>query len=126
MRASFNIKGSAERTETFLRKMARADMFSRLDRVAAEGVAALSAATPSSSGETANSWSYKITMGRTSCRITWLNSHIDNGFPVAVMLQYGHGTGTGGWVPGRDYINPALRPIMDAIAEKAWREVTSA
>lgn len=86
---------------------------------------ALSSATPIESGETANSWYYKINRTKESVSITFHNSNIQNGVPIAIILQYGHGTGTGGWVEGRDYINPAIQPIFDKIAEDAWKEVTS-
>ena len=87
---------------------------------------ALSAATPRASGIAAESWYCEVIQTRSGWTIAWSNSNIENGFPVAVMLQYGHGTGTGGWVEGKDYINPALKPIFDQIADKAWKAVTSA
>lgn len=123
---SFSSKGSFTKTETFIQRMSRGEIFNLLDGYAREGVAALKAATPVESGETASSWSYKVSrsMGRTT--ITWSNSHIVNGAPIAIMLQYGHGTGTGGYVQGRDYINPAIKPVFDKIAEKTWKAVTSA
>jgi hypothetical protein len=88
------------------------------------GVNALSNATPANSGLAAASWSYTIEQRPGYYSIRWHNSDIENGFPVAVMIQYGHGTGTGGYVQGRDYIMPAMRPIFDQIAAEAWREVT--
>ena len=91
------------------------------------GVAARSLATPRSATPfTAESWGFVIQRSRKSFSITWTNSNTENGFPVAIMLQYGHGTGTGGWVRGRDYINPAIQPIIDEIAEDLWKVVTSA
>ena len=87
-------------------------------------MAALSSATPIDSGETANSWSYEITNKDGSATITFKNSNIQNGVPIAIILQYGHGTRNGGWVQGRDYINPAIQPIFDEIVNNAWREVT--
>ena len=89
-----------------------------------EGVAALMSATPIDSGKTASSWYYEIHEEKESTVISFCNSNIQNGVPIAVILQYGHGTGTGGWVQGRDYINPAIQPIFDEIANRAWREVT--
>ena len=86
--------------------------------------AALSSATPVDSGETAASWYYEITNKNNTITISFHNSNIQNGVPIAILLQYGHGTGTGGWVQGRDYINPAIQPIFDQIAEYAWKEVT--
>lgn len=95
-----------------------------LDKYGRAGVSALSSATPVESGLAASSWYYEIERGKGFVRIIFGNSDVENGFPVAIMLQYGHGTGTGGWVEGRDYINPAIQPIFDKIAADAWREVT--
>ena len=95
-----------------------------LDKYGQEGVAALASATPVDSGLTASSWYYEITHTKDSSTITFLNSHVNDGVPIAIILQHGHGTGTGGWVEGRDYINPAIQPIFDKIANNAWREVT--
>lgn len=89
-----------------------------------KGVAALSAATPVDTGLTANSWKYEITHNKESATISFTNTNIQNGVPIAVILQYGHATRNGGWVQGRDYINPAIQPIFDEIAKDAWREVT--
>lgn len=119
-------KGDFKNLDRFIKKMERSDMFQSLDVLARAGAEALSAQTPKASGVTAASWTYDIIISRGSCSITWLNSNIQNGFNVAVGLQYGHGTGTGGWVTGYDYINPAMRPIMDKIAEDVWKVVTSA
>ena len=88
------------------------------------GGAALSSAPRFDSGETAASWYYEITNKNNTITISFHNSNIQNGVPIAILLQYGHGTGTGGWVQGRDYINPAIQPIFDQIAEYAWKEVT--
>jgi len=123
---SFESSGSLARTEAFLLKMSRGDMFSRLDSLAQKGVDALAAATPVDSGLTATSWSYEIKRSGRSCSISWTNSHEVNGTPVVILLQYGHGTGTGGYVRGRDFINPALKPIFDEIADNVWKAVTSA
>ncbi len=95
-----------------------------LDRYGREGVAALAAATPVDTGATAASWYYRIENQKGSVTISFYNSNIQNGVPIAIILQYGHGTGTGGWVQGRDYINPAIQPVFDKIAREAWREVT--
>jgi hypothetical protein len=95
-----------------------------LDRYGREGVVALASATPIDSGHTANSWYYEITRVPGSVIINFSNSNVQNGVPIAIILQYGHGTGTGGWVQGRDYINPAIQPVFDRIANEAWREVT--
>ena len=87
-------------------------------------MAALASATPIDSGNTANSWYYKIDRDNSSASITFYNSNIQNGVPIAIILQYGHGTNHGGWVEGRDYINPAIQPVFDKIANEAWKEVT--
>lgn len=118
--------GSFKNTESFLNKMLKRDLYSNLDRYAKEGVAALARATPADSGLAASSWSYEIKIDAGGASIIWKNTDIENGFPVAIMLQYGYSTGTGGWVQGRDYINPAIKPIMDKIADAVWKEVTSA
>ena len=97
-----------------------------LDEFGRDGVQALRNATPVDSGATAEAWDYEIKRTRNYTEIVWTNSNINDGVPIAVILQYGHGTGTGGYVQGRDYINPAIRPIFDKIAEKAWKVVTSA
>lgn len=117
-------RGDFSKTEKFLRRMSRADYLNCLEKYGQEGVAALAAATPKESGLTASSWSYKITRGAGSATIEFHNSNVPNGVPIAIILQFGHGTGTGGWVQGRDYINPAIQPIFDAMADSAWREVT--
>lgn len=121
---SFRQKGDFSKLTRYLERVKEAARLSILDKYGREGVAALSSATPVDSGETANSWFYKIEHNNGSASIVFYNSHINNGFPVAIMLQYGHGTGTGGWVEGRDYINPAIQPIFDKIASEAWKEVT--
>lgn len=95
-----------------------------LDKYGRKGVDALVSATPVDSGKTAGSWDYEIVNRKGSATIRFTNSNIVNGCPIAIILQYGHGTRNGGWVEGRDYINPALRPIFDELAEKAWKEVT--
>lgn len=121
---SFSSSGSFDKTEAWLRKLANGDIFAQLDRFGQQGVAALSAATPVDSGETAMSWTYEIIQDSTSYSIVWGNTNVVNGRPIAILLQYGHGTGTGGYVQGRDYINPAMRPIFDQMAKEAWKAVT--
>ena len=115
--------GSFKKTTDFLNKMIRGDHFRVLDRGGRRGVDALSAATPIDTGETAQSWYYEIEKGRGSYTITWYNRHEDGGAPVAILIQYGHGTGTGGFVQGRDFINPAMKPVFDKILDDVWREV---
>jgi|SRR4051794_2003244 hypothetical protein len=112
--------------ERFLHKMQRLDVRSTLEPLAQQGLQALRDATPRDSGVAASSWDYNINMSGGKTTISWINSDVENGFPVAIMLQYGHGTGTGGYVAGRDYINPALKPVFDQIANEVWKVVTSA
>ena len=121
---SFRQKGDFSKLNRFLEKAKEAARVSVLDKYGREGVAALSSATPVDSGETANSWYYEIDHSNGSASITFCNSHVNKNVPIAIILQYGHGTGTGGWVEGRDYINPAIQPIFDKIANEAWKEVT--
>lgn len=111
-------------TSKALRKMVEQDFYRSFRDYGQAGVAALSRATPTDTGDTANSWDYTITSDRNGYSITWFNTNVNRGFPVAIMLQYGHGTGTGGYVQGRDYINPAIQPIFDQIEIDFWRKVT--
>ena len=120
----FRHKGDFSKSLRYLEKVKGAVRLSDLDKYGREGVAALASATPVDSGLTASSWYYEIIRTNGSVSINFNNSNIQNGVPIAVILQYGHGTGTGGYVQGRDYINPAIRPIFDRIANDAWREVT--
>ena len=117
-------KGSFKNTERYLRRLQQAQLFAVLEKYGSLGVNALSNATPVDSGETAGSWTYSIVQRPGYYSIRWHNSHTNKGVPIAVLLQYGHGTGTGGYVQGRDYINPAVRPIFDQMANEAWKEVT--
>lgn len=127
MKISFGSKGDFKRAESFLLKMSKGDLFRNLDALGQKGVAALAAATPKGeTGITSMSWSCEVTIGPKSSSISWSNSNINEDFPVAIMLQYGYGTGGGGWVKGRDYINPAIKPVFDHIANEAWKVVTSA
>lgn len=126
MTISFESTGSFKKTEQFLNAILKNRLYSQLDAAAREGVNALSNATPAETGLTANSWSYEIHISSTGCKITWFNTHVVNGSNIAILLQYGHGTGTGGYVNGRDYINPAMKPVFDKIADRVWKAVTSA
>jgi hypothetical protein len=123
---SASAEGSFNETEKFLRAMSTMNVDKILNSEAQKGVVALSRATPQESGRASTSWGYKIEKTNSSVTIGWTNSDVENGYPVALMIQYGHGTGTGGYVQGKDYINPAMRPIFDSIAETVWRAVTSA
>lgn len=126
MNITFESTGSFDKTESFLRNAPKANIRSILESLGQRGVQALSSGTPSESGLAANSWYYEVKRTRGGWEIIWSNSDIESGFPVAVMLQYGHATGTGGWVQGRDYINPAIKPIFEEIANRAWKAVRSA
>ena len=121
---SFRHKGDFSKLTSFLEKSKGVIKLSNLDKFGREGVAALASATPVDSGKTANSWYYEIENRNGSATITFYNSNIQNGVPIAILLQYGHGTRNGGWVQGRDYINPTIQPIFDKIANSAWKEVT--
>lgn len=118
-------QGDFSKLTRFLEKAKEVVRLGDLDKYGREGVAALASATPIETGLTASSWYYEIIHKSGSATITFNNSNIQNGVPIAIILQYGHGTGTGGYVQGRDYINPAIQPIFDKIAIEAWREVTS-
>ena len=118
-------KGDFSKTEKFLNSISKKLYYRNLQRYAEQGVAALASATPIDSGTTANSWDYEIRQTKNSVSIYWTNSNVNKGVPIAVIIQYGHGTRNGGYVQGRDYINPAMRPIFDKIAENVWKEVTS-
>ena len=120
----FRQKGNFSKLTTYLEKVKETVKLGNLDRYGREGVKALSSATPVETGLTADSWYYKIENKKGSVSINFYNSNIQNGVPIAIILQYGHGTRNGGWVQGRDYINPAIQPIFDKITENAWREVT--
>lgn len=117
--------GNTSKTDAFLDKILQGNLQTNLESFAQRGVDALCSATPVDSGETAQSWSYEVKMGANPT-IWWINTHVVNGFNVAIGLQYGHGTGSGGWVQGYDYINPAIKPIMDEIADAVWKEVQNA
>ena len=121
---TFKHKGDFSKTTKFLEKAKKAVNIRDLDRIGKEGVAALAAATPVKTGLTANSWYYEIVRKNGKVEINFHNSNIQNGVPIAILLQYGHGTRNGGFVQGRDYINPAIQPIFDRLANEAWKEVT--
>lgn len=120
----FKQKGDFAKLNRYLERMREVAKIGDLDKYGKEGVAALSAATPIDTGKTSNSWSYKINRQNGSVSIDFYNSNFSNGVPIAIILQYGHATNNGGWVQGRDYINPAIQPIFDKIAKNAWKEVT--
>ena len=123
---SFEHRGSFSHTERFLNRIHGEKYLNRLDEYGRMGVRALAKATPKVTGETAASWTYEITRTPEQTTISWVNTHVVRGINIAVILQHGHGTGTGGFVQGRDYINPAMQPIFDKIADEAWKVVTEA
>ena len=121
---SFRQKGDFSNLSRYFERVKEKVKLGDLDKYGRAGVAALASATPVDSGQTANSWYYEIERQNGSVSIVFNNSNVNKGVPIAIILQYGHGTGTGGWVQGRDYINPAIQPIFDEIANNAWKEVT--
>nr|DAW67369.1 MAG TPA: type I neck protein [Caudoviricetes sp.] len=121
---SFKQKGDFSKLTGFLERVKEAVKLGDLNRYGREGVELLASATPKESGLTANSWYYEITHENGSSSISFHNSNINKGVPIAIILQYGHGTRNGGWVEGIDYINPAIRPLFEKIAQDAWKEVT--
>lgn len=121
---TFHHRGDFSKTTSFLERAKKALRSGVLSKYGNAGVAALSSATPVDTGLTAGSWRYEVEDGGGSSVISFYNDNVQNGIVIAIILQYGHGTGTGGWVAGRDYINPAIQPIFDKIVEDAWREVT--
>ena len=120
---SFRQKGDFSKLTKFLERAKETVYLGDLNKYGRQGVAALASATPIDSGETASSWYYEIENNKESATITFYNSNVQNGVPIAIILQYGHGTRNGGWVEGRDYINPAIQPLFDQIVDDAWREV---
>lgn len=120
----FKHKGDFSKTKKFLENSKKAVNAINLESYAEKGVAALMSVTPIDSGKTSGSWYYKIVKKNGLISINFCNSNIQNGVPIAIIIQYGHGTRNGGWVQGRDYINPAIQPIFDEITNAAWKEVT--
>lgn len=118
--------GDFSKLDSYLEKLLEIAKFGKLDKYGREGVEALASATPKDTGVTAASWSYEIERNGDDISIVYSNSNVNDGVNIAVILQYGHGTGTGGYVVGRDYINPAIRPLFDRIADEAWKEVKEA
>lgn len=120
---TFRHRGDFSKTEKFFHALLRRDYLNVLERFGRAGVSALASATPKDSGNTAAAWDFEISHNRKETRISFLNSNVNDGVNIAILLQYGHGTGNGGYVVGRDYINPAIQPVFDKIAEEAWKEV---
>ena len=120
----FKHKGDFKKTKRFLKRMSEEEYLKCLDKYGRKGGEALALATPRDSGKTAESWDYRINRDKDGVKITWTNSNVNKGVNIAIILQYGHGTRNGGYVQGRDYINPAIRPIFDQMAAEVWGEVT--
>ena len=120
----FRQKGDFSKLSSFLERAKKQIKTSIIDKYGKEGVVALSSATPVDTGLTASLWHYKVEMDKNSSSISFYNDNVEKGVPIAIILQYGHGTRNGGYVKGRDYINPAIQPIFDKIANEAWKEVT--
>lgn len=125
MKITFKSKGDFSKGQKYLQKLLRYDHVKHVQRLADLGLQALINATPKDSGITADSWDYVVETNRKKTTITWTNDSKNGSFPIAIMLQYGHGTGTGGYVYGQDYINPAIQPIFDQISEEVWKEVVN-
>ena len=121
---SIRQKGDYSKVTRYLERVKKGINIKNLDKYGQAGVEALSSATPVDTGLTARSWYYEIEKLKGGVRISFCNSNIQNGVPIAIILQYGHRTRTGGWVEGRDYINPAIQPIFDEMAKNAWKEVS--
>ena len=122
---SFRKSGNFKNTEKFMMGVSKQLYLRRLEKYAIAGLEALQAATPVDTGKTKNSWGYEIIFSDKSVNITWTNSNVVDGVPIAIIIQYGHATGTGGYVQGRDYINPAIQPLFDKMSEDIWKEVKS-
>lgn len=123
---TFDVSGNFDNIERFLQKVQRIDVRGILEACGQEGVSALSSATPADTGLASQSWAYRVTGSAGNYAVEWYNTDIENGFNVIIGIQFGHGTGTGGYISGRDFINPAMRPVFDQIAERYWKAVTSA
>lgn len=126
MRFTLDVRGDWRKTEQSLKRLERLEIASVLRKQADRGVRALAAATPVDTALASSSWGHRIEMSGNGATIWWTNHNVEGGFPVAIMLQYGYGTGTGGYVAGRDYINPAMRPVFDRIADEVWKAVKKA
>lgn len=122
---TFTHKGSFNKLEAFLARVSNKNYLNILDKYGQEGVKALAAATPRDTGKTADSWGYEITYTHDTTTISWYNTNVNDGANIAILLQYGHGTGNGGYVQGTDYVNPAMRSIFNSMADQLWKEVSS-
>jgi len=116
--------GSFKNADEFLARMLNNNLSAKLKSYGQAGVQSLSKATPIETGETAHSWDFRIVENKGGPTIEWFNTHVNHGVNIAIIIQYGHGTGTGGWVPGIDYVNPAMGPVFNKIMDDFWKEVT--
>lgn len=121
---SITNKGDFAKTFSFLNASTKIDISSIMDKYGKEGVSLLAKNTPIDSSKTSMSWTYKIDKTKGTTSINWYNTNVVNGVNIAIILQYGHGTQNGGYISGRDYINPALLPLFDRMTEEIWKEVT--
>jgi len=119
----FEHRGNFKKTEKFLNSLQKRDFLRNLDKYGLEGVIALSEATPKDTAETAHAWDYEIVNEKGKAGLYWTNSNIEDGVPIVILIQYGHATKNGGYIEGRDFINPAIQPIFDKIADNIWKEV---
>lgn len=123
---SITTSGSFDNTRRLIERAQKLDILNVLRECGEQGVSALRSGTPKDSGLAASSWSYRVEQKGHIYSLSWHNTNLENGYPVALMIQYGHGTGTGGWVAGQDYINPAMKPVFDNITDRVWKAVTKA
>lgn len=121
----FRSSGSFKNTNAFLKEVQKQNFMALLDHYGKDGIIALSMNTPRDTGQTSLEWGYQVIMEKGKARLEFTNSNVNKGVPIAIILQYGHGTGTGGYVEGRDYINPAIQPVFDRIVDSIWMEVKS-
>lgn len=126
MKVTLKNKGGFSKITRFFDRVSKEDIYASMEKLGKIGVDALISATPSDSGETASSWGYEIQKERGKTSLAWTNSNVVDGVPVVILIQYGHATGTGGYVSGVDFINPAIRPIFDEIADTVWDDITNA
>ena len=125
-RIQLSSRGSFRKTEDFLKVMKRKDIYKSLESYGQRGVAALASATPVYEGIAASSWTYEVTRKGKYYSIAWHNMNIESGIPVVILIQYGHATRNGGYVQGRDFINPVIRPLFDQISDEVWKAVKNA
>lgn len=123
---SYSTSGSFSKTAAFLNALSKKDIRPILERYGRAGVSALASTTPYSTGLTAESWDYTIEQKGTDYILSWHNTNVEDGVPIAILIQYGHGTGTGGYIPPQDFINPALKPVFEQISQDIWKEIKSA